>query len=428
MGRFRHRRPPFPVSATSVVAADVNGDGNLDLIAAAPTTATVLLGNGDGTFQSGVAYPVGGSQAFVDDFNADGKLDLAVSDGSGNVYILLGNGDGTFQTPIPIESGYSSIGELVTGDFNGDGKPDLAVETSAAYGFLIQEVPLPNFAPTSITFSALPVNTSSSQQKITLSNPSGASAPLTIASISAGRDFSQTNPCGGSVPINGSCTISVTFTPTAVGVRQNFLTVIDSAPNSPHRLTLTGTGMGFALLPTSQTSVTVASGQVANYSVSVSPQSGFNQAVALACSGAPPQSTCMITPSSVTLDGSHAAPVTIAVVTAGSSAALNTPLGGSRTHLLLALAMLGGVFGFLAMPGTVKAQRKRRTQFLGRLFVFCLVSVVLMMPACGGGSGGGGTTGGGETPTGTYNVTVTGTFNSGSAKLTHNTSFILVVQ
>jgi hypothetical protein len=136
----------------------------------------------------------------------------------------------------------------------------------------------------------------------------------------------------------------------------------------------------------------------------------------------------MITPSSVTLDGSHAAPVTIAVVTAGSSAALNPPLGGSRGHLLLALAMLGGVFGFLAMPGTVQAQRRRRTQFLGGLFMFSLVSVVLMMPACGGGSNGVGSSGGGGTPTGTYSVTVAGTFGTGSAKLTHGTSFTLVVQ
>jgi hypothetical protein len=399
-GTFQTPPTPFPVNATSVVVADVNGDGNLDLIAAAPTTVTVLLGNGDGTFQAGVAYPVGGSQAFADDYNADGKLDLAVSDGSGNVYILLGNGDGTFQTPIPIASGYSSIGELVTGDFNGDGKPDLAVETPAAYGFLIQEVPLPNFSPTSLTFSALPVNTSSSQQKIALSNPSGASAPLTIASISAGGDFSQTNTCGGSVPINGICTISMTFTPTAVGVRQNFLTVIDSAPNSPQKLTLTGTGMDFALMPTSQTSVTVAPGQVANYSISVSPQSGFNQAVALTCTGAPPQSTCSVTPSSVTLDGSNSAPVAIAVVTAGSSAALSPLLGGSSTKLAAVLAMFGGVLGFLTMPRRVNAYRKRRAQFLGGLFILSLVSVVLLMPACGGGSGGsnGGGGGGGGTP------------------------------
>jgi hypothetical protein len=115
------------------------------------------------------------------------------------------------------------------------------------------------------------------------------------------------------------------------------------------------------------------------------------------------------------------------LVTAGSSAALNPPLGGSSTKLAVLLAMFGGVLGFLATPRCVTAQRKRRAQFLGGLLMLCLVSVVLIMPACGGGSGAG-TSGGGGTPTGTYNVTVTGTFSSGSAKLTHNTSFTLVVQ
>jgi hypothetical protein len=97
------------------------------------------------------------------------------------------------------------------------------------------------------------------------------------------------------------------------------------------------------------------------------------------------------------------------------------------TKLAVGLAMFGGVLGFLAMPGTVNAQRRRRTQFLGGLFMFSLVSVVLMMPACGGGSGGG-SSGGGGTPTGTYNVTVTGTFATGSTKLTRSTNFTLVVQ
>jgi hypothetical protein len=97
------------------------------------------------------------------------------------------------------------------------------------------------------------------------------------------------------------------------------------------------------------------------------------------------------------------------------------------TKLAVLLAMFGAL-GFLAMPRCVTARCKRRAQFLGGLFVLCLVSVVLFMPACGGGSGGGGSSGGGGTPTGTYNVTVTGTFSSGSAKLSHSTTFTLVVQ
>jgi hypothetical protein len=424
---------PLTFGPIDVEVADVNGDGKLDLVAVQDASAgsiAVLLGNGDGTFQPALTYPAGvnPTQAIIGDFNADGKLDLALP-ASISLYILSGNGDGTFGSP---ESFAISAGLGAVGDFNQDGIPDLAVQGSPpgsqnlTLQILLRYVPKADFSPLNLAFGSLPVRTLSSPEQVTLSNDGA--APLAISSIKIAGDFAETNTCGSSVPSNGNCKISVTFKPTAAGVRQNFLTVNDNAPGSPQKLTLTGTAMDFVLTGTPPTSMTVTPGQAANYSISVSPESGFNQAVALACSGAPPQSTCMITPSSVTLDGSHAAPVTIAVVTAGSSAALNPPLGGSRGHLLLALAMLGGVFGFLAMPGTVQAQRRRRTQFLGGLFMFSLVSVVLMMPACGGGSNGVGSSGGGGTPTGTYSVTVAGTFGTGSAKLTHGTSFTLVVQ
>jgi FG-GAP-like repeat len=63
---------------------------------------SVLLGNGDGSFQSPVSYPQNvnrGGTAIVADFNHDGKLDLAVADGQ-SVAVLLGNGDGTFAAPV----------------------------------------------------------------------------------------------------------------------------------------------------------------------------------------------------------------------------------------------------------------------------------------------------------------------------------------
>jgi hypothetical protein len=65
---------------------------------------SVLLGNGDGTFQTAVSYAAGAvpSSVTVGDFNGDGILDLAVANDTvvGNVSVLLGNGDGTFQTAV----------------------------------------------------------------------------------------------------------------------------------------------------------------------------------------------------------------------------------------------------------------------------------------------------------------------------------------
>src|SRR5207302_7859515 len=89
---------------------------------------SVLLGKGDGTFQTAVSYPAGmGSVALaVSDFNHDGKLDLAVGNiSSSNVSVLLGNGDGTFQAAINF--GNQLAQSVAVGDFNADGKPDLAL-------------------------------------------------------------------------------------------------------------------------------------------------------------------------------------------------------------------------------------------------------------------------------------------------------------
>jgi hypothetical protein len=116
---------------------DFNGDGKPDLaVTDGPGNSVgVLLGNGDGTFQSPKNYAVGafpGSVA-VGDFNGDGKPDLAVANSGtnvgprlpGSVSVLLGNGDGAFQAAQNFPTGLTPI-SVAVGDFNGDGTPDLA--------------------------------------------------------------------------------------------------------------------------------------------------------------------------------------------------------------------------------------------------------------------------------------------------------------
>jgi hypothetical protein len=128
------------LQSRAVVVGDFNGDGKADLAIVNygrppdfQGSVSVLLGNGDGTFQPVVTYVTGeGSQAVaVGDFNGDGSPDVAVANqASNNVSVLLGNGDGTFSEPPSYPVGRDPTA-AVLGDFNGDGIPDLAVTNSS---------------------------------------------------------------------------------------------------------------------------------------------------------------------------------------------------------------------------------------------------------------------------------------------------------
>jgi len=137
------------VDAYSVAVADVNADGNPDLLVAndcpdcpAGGTVGVLLGNGNGTFQTAAAYGSGGWESYsvaVSDVNGDGNPDVVVANwcastdcSNGSAGVLLGNGNGTFQTAVAFSSGDFYAASLAVADLNGDGKPDLVLANSCA--------------------------------------------------------------------------------------------------------------------------------------------------------------------------------------------------------------------------------------------------------------------------------------------------------
>jgi hypothetical protein len=124
------------VNPRSIVAADFNNDGNLDLAylhyvsdnCCISGFATILLGDGAGNFTSAAGSPLSvgfnpGSLT-VGDFNQDGKSDLAATLASSSVAVMLGNGLGGFGAAATFSANGSAT-SIVTGDVNNDGKPDL---------------------------------------------------------------------------------------------------------------------------------------------------------------------------------------------------------------------------------------------------------------------------------------------------------------
>jgi hypothetical protein len=301
-----------------VKTADVNGDGILDLVVAnlegnpngnpAPTIS-VLIGNGDGTFQAQASYlaPAGPNAIGVGDLNGDGHPDLVTSDGAGAFTVFLnsgtgtfsthasypschfpayvvgladlqnnnrldailpnfgctevtaafGNGDGTFKKIpafFPVDTNPDALG---VADLNGDGLLDMVVLNEFVQPpqqpqatILLQSASAElTLSPTYILFTAVNVGKSSQQVMVTVTNNATSSIAFNGASM-GGTDPANfavaTNNCPSSLAPQASCQVGVTFTP------QTYITyvgdVLISSSGGTQAVQLNGTGLvNFAL-------------------------------------------------------------------------------------------------------------------------------------------------------------------------------------
>jgi FG-GAP-like repeat len=231
----------------SVTAADVNGDGILDLVT---NGVSVLLGNGDGTFSNGGGTASGMNinsyNVQVADFNGDGKPDVAVATGVGYLAVLLGDGKGNFHPPADFDAGPGILAGLGMGDFNNDGSLDLVDYNQSGadlqFSALLQTVL--NVTPTNLPFGSQQVGTSGTPEIIEVTNIARDTLSLKSFNISGANsgDFTQVNYCGTSLTSGQKCAISVTFTPKAAGLRTATLSVTYLASGSPQTIALSGTG------------------------------------------------------------------------------------------------------------------------------------------------------------------------------------------
>ncbi len=245
-----------PEGLYKLLIADFDGDGKLDIAGITNNedvlqpSVSVLLGNGDGTFQQPVEYPVGNTPngLALGDIDGDGKLDiLAGNSQDSTTSLLLGNGDGTFQAQRIILPQLSGSFGIATADFNGDGRPDVANLAGAS----VQTIPF-GLSHASLLFPVQMVGTTSTSQSVTVTNTTNSAVSIIDIGVLGAKpfDFPETNDCPASLGAGAQCTITVSFKPTAKNDCSAYVTIYFGTGPNTETIALDGTGTVVSLSAT----------------------------------------------------------------------------------------------------------------------------------------------------------------------------------
>jgi hypothetical protein len=428
------------IGPNSVATGDFNGDGRLDLVVAnsGSGSVSVLLGNGDGTFRPHVDYSGTGRviSVAVADFNGDGRVDLAVAGGSisgivasGVVAILLGNGDGTFQSAVSYDTSGIFGTSVAVGDFNGDSKLDLVVRhVGNLSGSKVDLLPGNGDG----TFSqGSPLATTGCPAETLFADDFDGDSRLDVAVLT---EMKHDGVCivGSTLSVlvfagNGDGTFQAPASFTSANAENLGATADLDGDKSPDLVTvnsdntisvlLNSTGAEFSITASAPSPPTVSRGQSSTSTLTLNHLNAFDDPVTLACSVQPTQSapTCSLNMTSVTFDANGNATATLTINTGAASASLVPSFlrQDSRPLQLLWLPVAGLAF----MGAGVSRSSSSKRRLLGFLVGCVLFAGLILQAACGGGSS--------SSPTSqTYTITVTGT--SGSTQ--HSTTTTLTVQ
>lgn len=403
----------IPGSGTHNLLASYEGDGTFGAstsdtipLTASPVTTKLTLSSSAGLSTSGTTLVLTATLAPY----SEGSLS------TGGETVTLSN-NGTAIGTAALSSGVATLNisslpvgtDTVTAAYAGDA--NFLSSTSSAVSIVVAApTPAATVSPATLTFDGQTVGSTSAAKPVTLT--SIGTLALGISSIAASGDFAQTNNCGSTLNAGDTCTVSVTFKPTAGGTRTGSLTITDNAGGSPQTVSLTGTGSAVTMAsPSTSLSISSAGGS-ANANIQLSSSGGYSGPVALACSvsyqgtgtvtHAP---TCSFAPGQVTVSASSTATTTLTVnTTAATSALLKNELFGFGGPSLAVL------FFFERRP-------RRRLRFLAMVALICLAAVGTTVGCGGGGSHASGGSPSPGTTTGNYTVTVTATGETDSVTL-----------
>jgi hypothetical protein len=254
--------------------------------------------------------------------------------------------------------------------------------------------------PTLLTFATTGAGQASAAQTVTVTNTGAVTLSSLALSAAAGFEITGTT-CGTSLSAGANCTVNVVFAPVAAGAQTGTLSVSSSSLPASVQSTLTGMGFDFALSTLTPDSFSVASGQITQYKLTVTPLNGSSGTFTFACGTLPAHTMCSFNPASVAAPANANTGFTLIVSTGVATASAQPPQVGPARDAPFALCLV-------LLPFAARRRRK------ALLWVALLAVAIAGLSSCAA-AGGSSTVGDGDsknaTPAGTYTIAVTATSN-----------------